>query len=104
MNEQSAIQAETAGNAGAAGSIYVPPLELTQGQPAPIAANGGLSYASFDRNGDAGTTAAIEAALKQIADGKGQEATRLLKTTPPGPVETKWGLGFREYDGFSLME
>lgn len=98
MNEQSAIQADATENAGAAGSIYVPPLELTQGQPAPIAANGGLSYASFDRNGDAGTTAAIEAALQQIADGKGQEATQLLKTAPPGPVETKWGLGFREYD------
>ena len=31
---------------------YVPPLELTEGQPPPIAANGGLSYMSFDQDGD----------------------------------------------------
>ena len=36
-------------------SAYVPPLELTYGQAAPIAANGGVSYMSFDRGGDAGT-------------------------------------------------
>ena len=34
-------------------SVYVPSLELTAGQPAPIAANGGLSYMSFDCDGDA---------------------------------------------------
>ena len=51
-------------------SIYVPPLQLTKGQPPPIAANGGLSYMSFDRDGDAGTAAATEAALRQIAEGK----------------------------------
>ena len=28
---------------------YVPPLQRTAGQPPPIAANGGLSYMSFDR-------------------------------------------------------
>ena len=32
-------------------SVYVPPLQLTEGQPPPIAANGGLSYMSFDRDG-----------------------------------------------------
>ena len=33
-------------------SPYVPPLQRTAGQQPPIAANGGLSYMSFDRNGD----------------------------------------------------
>jgi hypothetical protein len=36
-----------------ASSAYVPPLQRTEGQPPPIAANGGLSYMSFDREGDA---------------------------------------------------
>ena len=40
-------------------SAYVPPLQLTEGQPPPIAAHGGLSYMSFDRHGDAGTAAAL---------------------------------------------
>ena len=50
---------------------YVPRLQLTKGQSAPIADNGGLSYMSFDQNGDAGTGAATEAALAQIATGEG---------------------------------
>jgi len=41
------------------GPAYVPPLQLTAGQPPPIAANGGLSYMSFDQNGDAGTAEAL---------------------------------------------
>jgi hypothetical protein len=77
---------------------YVPPLQLTEGQPAPVAANGGLSYMSFDRNGDAGTAAALEAALTQIAGGEGQAIIDMLESAPPGPIETKWGVGFREYD------
>ena len=78
-------------------SAYVPPLQLTQGQPSPIAANGGLSYMSFDRDGDAGTAAATEAALHQIAEGEGQAVIDLLDTAPPGPIATKWGVGFRSY-------
>ncbi|MBT5663902.1 MAG: hypothetical protein HOJ06_01075 [Rhodospirillaceae bacterium] len=78
-------------------SAYVPPLELTQGQPAPIAANGGLSYMSFDRDGDAGTAAAMEMALKQIAEGVGQSVTDMIDNAPPGPIETRWGIGFRDY-------
>ena len=42
---------------------YVPSLQRTAGQPPPIAANGGLSYMSFDQDGDAGTTKALEDAL-----------------------------------------
>ncbi|MBI36149.1 MAG: hypothetical protein CL568_01020 [Alphaproteobacteria bacterium] len=80
----------------ASSSSYIPPLELTEGQPPPIAANGGLSYMSFEKNGDAGTTAAIEAALAQIEDGK--ELVNMIEKAPPGPIQTKWGLGFRNYD------
>ena len=43
-----------------ASSAYVPPLQRTQGQPPPIAAHGGLSYMSFDRNGDAGTALRVD--------------------------------------------
>ena len=78
-------------------STYVPPLQLTEGQPPPIAANGGLSYVSFDRDGDAGTAAATEAALIQIAEREGQAVTDMLDNAPPGPIETKWGVGFRRY-------
>jgi hypothetical protein len=88
------------GGAGAdqrASSVYVPPLEITEGQPPPIAANGGLSYISFDRNGDAGTAAATEAALDLIAKGEGQAIVDMLEHAPPGPIETRWGLGFRRY-------
>jgi len=79
-------------------SVYVPTLERTAGQPPPIAANGGLSYMSFDRGGDAGTAAAIEAALDQIAEGDARAFIERIENAPPGPIETRWGLGFREYE------
>ena len=82
---------------GTGSSAYVPPLELTEGQPPPIAANGGLSYMSFDREGDAGTRAATEEALRLIASGEGQAVIDMIDNAPPGPVETRWGLGFRRY-------
>src|SRR5215470_14945659 len=78
-------------------SVYVPPLQLTAGQPAPIAANGGLSYIAFDRDGDAGTAAAMAAALRQIAEGEEQAVIDRIENAPPGPIETKWGGGFRSY-------
>src|ERR1700722_4585997 len=97
-------QAEIADSNAAAGtkrvsSAYVPTLQRTAGQPPPIAANGGLSYMSFDRNGDAGTAAALEDALSQIADGEGQRVFDMVDKAPAGPIETRWGLGFRNYDG-----
>ncbi len=79
-------------------SAYVPSLQLTVGQPTPIAANGGLSYMSFDQDGDAGTAAAMEAALRQVAEGEGQAVIDMIENAPPGPIETRWGLGFRSYD------
>ncbi len=78
-------------------SAYVPPLQLTEGQPAPIAANGGLSYMSFDIDGDAGTAAATEAAIELIDQGDGQALIEMMENAPPGPIQTKWGLGFRRY-------
>ena len=78
-------------------SAYIPPFQLTEGQPAPFASNGGLSYMSFDQDGDAGTAAAIEAALNQIATGEGQTFIRKLENAPPGPIKTKWGIGFQNY-------
>jgi len=83
---------------GVNSSAYVPPLQLTVGQPAPIAANGGLSYMSFDQDGDAGTAAAMEAAVRQVAEGEGQAVIDMIENAPPGPIETRWGLGFRSYD------
>ena len=52
---------------------------------------------SFDQDGDAGTAAATEAALIQIAEGEGQAVIDMLDNAPPGPIETKWGVGFRGY-------
>ena len=79
-------------------SAYVPPLQRTEGQPPPIAAHGGLSYMSFDREGDAGTAAAIQDALAEIAKGEGQRIIDMVAKAPPGPIKTQWGLGFRDYD------
>ena len=78
-------------------SAYIPSFQLTEGQPAPFAANEGLSYMSFDQDGDAGTAAATEAALQQIATGEGQTFIRKLENDSPGPIKTKWGIGFRNY-------
>ena len=88
----------SAASAAATTDAYVPPFQLTAGQAAPRAANGGRSYMAFDRNGDAGTAAALAAALAQIAEGKGQAVVDMIDNAPAGPVETKWGLGFRSYD------
>jgi hypothetical protein len=84
--------------AAAASAPYVPTLELTKGQAAPFAANGGLSYMSFDKDGDAGTAAATEAALRQAMDGEGQRVIDMIESASPGPIETSRGIGFRTYD------
>src|SRR5438309_2557387 len=81
-----------------ASPAYVPPLRRTEGQPAPIAAHGGLSYMSFDRAGDAGTAKALEDALAEIASGEGQRVIEMIDKAPPGPIKTKWGIAFRDRD------
>jgi hypothetical protein len=78
-------------------SAYVPPFQLTKGQSAPVAANGGVSYMAFDRNGDAGTALATADALRQIALGTGQKVVDMIENAPPGPIKTQWGLGFRSH-------
>jgi hypothetical protein len=78
-------------------TAYVPLFQVTKGQLSPIAANGGLSYMSFDRDGDGGTAAAIEAAFREIASGEGQAVIDMIEKASPGPIQTKWGLGFRSY-------
>lgn len=76
---------------------YVPSLQRTAGQPPPIAANGGLSYMSFDQDGDGGTAAALDGALAQIAEGEGQRVTEMITNAPPGAsIKTKWGGGVPE--------
>ncbi len=77
---------------------YVPPLQVTTGQPAPIAANGGLSYMAFDRDGDAGTARALDDALASVAQGEGTRVARLIEQAPPEGIATEWGLGFRTYE------
>ncbi len=97
MERHNAIENRPAGVANRTSSAYVPPFQLTKGQAPPIAANGGLSYMSLDRDGDAGTAAATEAALRQIAEGEGRALSEKLRNAPAGPIETKWGVGFRTY-------
>ena len=63
MSQLEVADNDIAADTERASSAYVPSLQRTAGQPPPIAANGGLSYMSFDRQGDAGTTAALEDAL-----------------------------------------
>ncbi len=98
MNRPEILDPSVAAEPKTSVGAYVPQFELTEGQGAPIAANDGISYMAYDRDGDAGTAAAIEAALKQIASGEGQEIIDLIENAPPGPIETKWGLGFRTYN------
>jgi hypothetical protein len=97
MDRIRVVENQEAGDSKPNSSVYVPCLQRTDGQPPPIAANGGLSYMSFDRNGDAGTAAATEAALRLIASGEGQAVIDMIENAPPGPLQTKWGLGFRGY-------
>jgi hypothetical protein len=95
MDRLNDIENNVTGASRRASSAYVPPFQLTQGQPTPIAANGGRSYLSLDRDGDAGTAAATRDAFDQIAKGEGQAIIDMLENAPPGPIKTKWGLGFR---------
>jgi hypothetical protein len=87
-----------AADAAAASSPYVPPMQRTAGQPPPVAANGGWSYMALDRNGDAGTAAALKDAVAEIRSGEEKRLIDMIDNAPPGPIETRWGLGFRGYD------
>src|SRR6202000_2132804 len=47
---------------------------------------------------DAGTAVALEDALAEIASGESQRLTDMIDKAPPGPIKTKWGIAFRDYD------
>src|SRR4051795_3724037 len=98
MNQLEVADNNVAAETKRASSAYVPPLQRTEGQPPPMAANGGLSYMSFDRDGDAGTTKALEDALAEIAGGESQRVIDMIDKASSGPIKTKWGLAFRDYD------
>lgn len=99
MGQTEVVENNVTADTPRASPAYVPPLQRTAGKPPPIAANGGLSYMSFDRDGDGGTRKALEDALALIAEGDGQRVADMIHSAPPGaPIETKWGLGFRKYD------
>ena len=106
----------TAAETKAVSSIYMPALQVTEGQPPPIAANGGLSYMSFDKNGDGQLSSNELPARFEVAFSRGtaslgprliaipQGARRPKQRAPqPGP---KWFSGMdRNGDGdVSLKE
>ncbi len=97
MDRQDRIEAPGSADREPAPPSYVPELQRTNGQPPPFASNGGLPYVSFDQDGDAGTAAALEAAIRQVTCGREQAFVDQLESAPPGPIQTKWGLGFRDY-------
>jgi hypothetical protein len=98
MSQFDLAAADSAADNRGNSSSYVPAVQRTEGQAPPIAANGGLSYMGFEQDGDAGTAKAIEDALTEIADGEGERVINMIEQAPPGPIKTKWGLAFRDYD------
>jgi hypothetical protein len=40
------------------------------------------------------------AALRQLDEGQGQVLSEMLDNAPAGPIQTKWGVGFRSYSEF----
>src|SRR6266702_6043228 len=85
MSPLEVAENSSAASSNKASSAYVPPLQRTEGQPPPIAANGGLSYMSFDRDGDAGTAKATEDALTEIGGGEAQRVIDMIDNAPSGP-------------------
>ena len=98
MSQADIVDPNVSADTGKASSPYVPPLQRTAGQPPPIAAHDGLSYMAFDPDGDAGTAKAIEDALAEIAGGESQRVIDMIDNAPPGPIKTRWGLAFRQWD------
>jgi hypothetical protein len=89
MGQTKFVENHVAADTQRASSAYVPTLQRTAGQQPPIAATGGLSYMSFDRDGDGGTATALRDALAHIADGEGQRVAEMISIAPPGsPIET----------------
>merc|ERR1719440_1813918 len=51
----------------------------------------------FDRDGDGGSQAALDWVLNLVAEGEGRQVASEYTNAPPGPIQTKWGTGFRSY-------
>ena len=94
-------QIDTADRTESESSAYVPTLQLTEGQPAPIAANGGLSYMSFDKNGDAGTAEALKDVFALIEEGAGVRMNIGIADLEIVREETKWVTGLSRESGSS---
>ena len=77
--------AENTENSGSNGSVFVPSLQLTKGQPEPIAANGGLSYYSFDNAGDAGTGRHYKPPSTTLKP----ERAEVIKLIEKGPAQSR---------------
>ena len=71
-------------------AAWVPPLQRTAGQPEPIAANGGVSYAALEHEGDAGTAAATEDAIRRAMSGRGKTVIDSIENAPPGPIPVSY--------------
>src|SRR6201999_1746222 len=41
---------------------------------------------------------ALEDALAEIASGENQRVIDMIDNAPPGPIKTRWGLAFRDYN------
>src|SRR5258708_957067 len=41
---------------------------------------------------------ALEDALAEVASGEGQRVIDMIDKAPRGPIKTRWGLAFRNYD------
>lgn len=56
-----------------------------------------LSCCTPQVDGDGGSLAAESALMEQILSGIGQRTDEMIEGAPPGPIETKWGLGYRSF-------
>ena len=75
-------------------SVYVPSLELTAGQAPPVAANGGVSFMSFERDGDAGTGAALGSGARPDRARHGQGVCRYAGHRTARSDRDRMGAGF----------
>jgi len=66
MDQRKASEKRGAGMTERVSPVYVPPLQLTKGQPPPITANGGVSYMALDRGRNAGTGTAAASRCREL--------------------------------------
>ena len=101
MNQRDSSKIQVATDIDTNSSTYVPTLQRTEGQPPPIAANGGLSYMSFDRERRRrARQAAMEAALASRSPGAPAARGHRDARTPRPRVRSRPNgvTGFRDYE------